>query len=384
MQNHREKSPAGIIAISAISTLLILGGLTYAFFTYGLPMLPFPVETLYSILLRLLPIIIGLILVLIALAIRPPVIPKDTDSSDELEKDIYSSPLYNLPDEHEPIIVGRQQLPVSASLKESPAKDSDIDPSLANRVAEHTPEVRPFEGTLPSYGEEHRDTVVFEPYDSVISEPRLEEVELVEPEEAEEQLETDVIHSLGRAVLFSEYPYPIEPGSQIAELLAPIEETFEDGSLLQEDFATIEDNFETRLAHELESAKNLGYDVSLAIIELPHSDTDRHSVDATIVQNLFNRLGVVSFFYLTEEHRVSAILPFHGFEQSRRYFASLLESLRKQHPESTIKIGYSSSRNRDIDAAVILDEAQVAVDLASERSGFSLIGYDTDLESDED
>lgn len=383
MQNHREKSPAGIIVISAISTLLILGGLTYAFLTFGLPVLPFPVETLYSILLRLLPIIIGLILVLIALAIRPPVIPKDTDSTDELEKDIYSSPLYNLPDEHEPIIVGKQQLPVSASLKESPTKDTNIEPSWENRVAEHIPEVKPFEGTLPTYKEEW-DTLVYEPSASVTPESKGEEADRDALREADEQLETDDIHSLGRAVLFSEYPYPIEPGSQIAELLAPIEETLEDGALLQEDLKTIDDNFETRLEHEIASAKDLGYDLSLAIIELPHSDTDRHSVDATIVQNLFNRLGVVSFFYLTEEHRVSAILPFHGFEQSRRYFASLLESLRKQHPESAIKIGYSSSRNRNVDANVVLDEAQVAVDLANERSGFSLIGYDIDLEPDED
>ena len=371
MQNHREKSPVGIVAISAITTALILGALTYFFFQYGLAMLSISTEPLYTVLLRLLPIIIGLILVLIALAIRPPVIPKDTDSDDELEKDAYTSPLYNLPQEDESHTAARAQLPVTPRYKESPVEQQT---QKTDKLIDSYPAVTPFMGVTP------------------IS-PRREEVvpPMAYPEEIEEPFEAEIVspgettrHTLGRAVLFGEYPFPIDSESQIAQLLAPIEETIEDGDLTAQDLLVIEDTFETRLENELTSANELGYDLSLAVIELPKNDQDLHSVDATIVQNLFNRLGVVSFFYLTEEHRVSAILPFHGFEQSRRYFASLLESLRKQHPETAIKVGYSSSRNREVSAETVMDEALIAVNLATERSGYSLIGYDTDLEVEEE
>ena len=236
-----------------------------------------------------------------------------------------------------------------------------------NRLMDIQPDVKPFEGALPAYTE-------------------APPVEVSEEFDGWEQEIPDSAtgHTLGRAVLFSEYPYAIAPASQIAELLSPIDETTDDGALSDQDLQTIEDTFESRLATELASADSMGYDLSLAIIDLPETTADIHSVDATIVQNLFNRLGIVSFFYLTEEHRVSAILPFHDFEQCRRYFASLLESLRKQHPESAIKIGYSSSRNRDIDPDELIQEASVAANIASERSGYSLIGYDIELEADQE
>jgi hypothetical protein len=210
--------------------------------------------------------------------------------------------------------------------------------------------------------------------------------ETYEPIPQTEPVETTMASDmgLGRAVLFEEYPYPIAVGSEIAELLEPIEETLEDGGLSQQEMAVVEDEFEARLNSELESADDLGYELSLAIIDLPKTDRDLHSVDATIVQNLFNRLGLVSFFYLTEEHRVSAILPFHGFEQCKRYFATLLENLRKQHPDTAIQIGYSSTKRREVGMEELIHEATVAVEMAAERSGFSLIGYDSDLEQEED
>jgi hypothetical protein len=366
MHKHREKSPAGIIAISAIATSLVLGGLSFLFIIYGLPVLPFSVELLYTVLLRLLPIIIGLILVLIALAIRPPAIPRNTDIADEIQKDMYTMPLYNLPEEDENEIVGKQQLPVSAKLKEPPAESDRL---TANRLEDLQPVVTPFEGAPPAaYIEEKIE----------VPEPVVMPKQEIIPTEDLQR------HTLGRPVLFSEYPYPIQKDSQIAELLAPIDETIEDGALAMEDLETIEDTFETRLESELDAADSMGYDLSLAIIDLPETTTDPHSVDATIVQNLFNRLGIVSFFYLIEEHRVSAIMPFHDFEQCRRYFASLLESFRKQHPETAIKIGYSSSKSRRIGPEELIQEASVAADIASERFGYSLIGYDIDLEADPD
>ena len=391
MQKQREKSPTGIIVISALATMLVLVVLSYVLITYVLPYYKVSAETLYSVLIRLLPIIIGLILVQIAIIIHPPQVPKDTDKMDALEKDDYTGPLFNLPKEEDSIHPGRAQLPVEPA-SAMVARETKI-------VVAEVPEIKPFAGkqpVMPTYGREI--PVELEAVDSLTTDmelpPSLEEDQLfpetdtiAAPEAVGtilSEMDGDIRQRLSRAVLFSEYPFPIAPGSEIAQLLEPIDETEVEDSLPQEYTELTEDTFDERLRVELEGAIESGYELSVAIIEIPSVGSDPHSVDSTVVQNLFNKLGVVSLFYLTETRRVSAILPFHGFEQSRRYFAALLESLRKNHPQTAVKIGFTSLHGRILESEAILREASIAIDLATERSGYNLIGYDSNLETDEE
>ncbi|MEA5032354.1 MAG: hypothetical protein VB025_09425 [Sphaerochaeta sp.] len=391
MQKQREKSPTGIIVISALATMLVLVVLSYVLITYVLPYYKVSAEILYSVLIRLLPIIIGLILVQIAIIIHPPQVPKDTDQSDTLEKDDYTRPLYNLPREEDSIHPGRAQLPVEPA--------SAIVARETKLASVEIPEIKPFAGkqpVMPTYGRalpvelEAVDSLTtdMEIPPSVEEDQLLSETDAIAVPEAVDTLRTDmdgdIRQRLSRAVLFSEYPFPIVPGSDIARLLEPIDETEVEDSLPQVYTELIEDTFEDRLQAELESAIESGYELSVAIIEIPSVGSDPHSVDSTVVQNLFNKLGVVSLFYLTETRRVSAILPFHGFEQSRRYFAALLENLRKNHPLTSVKIGFTSLHGRILEPEALLREASIATDLATERSGYNLIGYDSNLETDEE
>ena len=391
MQKQREKSPTGIIVISALATMLVLLVLSYVLITYVLPYYKISAETLYSVLIRLLPILIGLVLVQVAIIIHPPQVPKDTDRMDALEKDDFTGPLFNLPKEEDSIHPGRAQLPVEQT-SDTVARETKI------TIAE-APEIKPFAGkqpVIPTYG--RGLPVELEAIDSLTTDmelpPSLEEDQMLSETDAmaaPEALETmlsemdgDIRQRLSRAVLFSEYPFPIVPGSDIAQLLEPIDETEVEDSLPQVYTELIEDTFEGRLRVELESAIESGYELSIAIIEIPSVGSDPHSVDSTVVQNLFNKLGIVSFFYLTETRRVSVILPFHGFEQSRRYFAALLDNLRKNHPQTAVKIGFTSLHGRILEFEALLREASIAIDLAAERSGYNLIGYDSNLETDED
>lgn len=390
MQKQREKSPTGIIVISALATMLVLLVLSYVFITYVIPYYKVSPETLYSILIRLLPILIGLILVQIAIILHPPQVPKDTDTMDALEKDDYTRPLYNLPKEEDSMYPGRAQLPVEPI-------SSPISHETKIASAE-IPQIKPFAGkqqVMPTY--EREIPIELETVDSLTTDmelpPSLEEDKLLPETETMEALESvdtilsdmdeDIRQRLSRAVLFSEYPFPIVPGSDIAQLLEPIDETEVEDSLPQEYTDLIEDTFDERLRVELASAAESGYELSIAIIEIPSVGSDPHSVDSTVVQDLFNKLGVVSLFYLTETRRVSAILPFHGFEQSRRFFASLLENLRKNHPQTAVKIGFTSLHGRSLEPEALLKEVSIAIDLATERSGYNLIGYDSNLQTDE-
>ncbi|HLW22550.1 MAG TPA: hypothetical protein VKZ39_05135, partial [Sphaerochaetaceae bacterium] len=146
MQRHREKSPAGTIVISAIITLVVMGALTFLLVYFGLPSIPISQELLYSSLLRLLPIIIGLILVLIALTIQPPRIPKDTDKTDEIGKDNFTAPLYNLPDEEEQRSYGRAQLSVPKPTPSTGKQSLEAASQTANRVPDIAPTITPFTG----------------------------------------------------------------------------------------------------------------------------------------------------------------------------------------------------------------------------------------------
>jgi len=371
--------------------MLVLLVLSYVLITYVLPYYEVSAGTLYSVLIRLLPMIIGLILVQIAIIIHPPQVPKDTDKMDSLEKDEFTAPLYNLPKEEDSIHPGRAQLPVEP-VSATAARETKI-------AIDEVPAIKPFAGkqpVAPTYGRQL--PVELEAIDNLTTDmelpPSLEEEQL--PAETDtmtesEALDTtlsdidgDIRQRLSRAVLFSEYPFPIVPGSDIAQLLEPIDETEVENSLPQEYTELIEDTFDERLRVELESAIESGYELSLAIIEIPSVGSDPHSVDSTVVQNLFNKLGMVSLFYLTETKRVSSILPFHGFEQSRRYFAALLENLRKNHPQTAVKIGFTSLHGRSLESEALLREASIAIDLATERSGYNLIGYDANLETDEE
>ena len=357
MHNRREKSSAGIIAVSAIITLLILGALTYTFFVYGIPVLPVTMEELYGILIRLLPVLIGLTLILIALALKNPPIPSDTDDQDELEKDAFTEPLYRLPDEQNRPVYGRSPLPVSP-----PRTDEEPAAPTEQKVADPTPEITPFAG-VPKRSQ--TPTVIADHPQPV-----------VEPEE----LTDEQFLPVSRAVLFSEYPFPIVPGSEIVQLLEPIEETEDETAFGDTDTVSLEDTFEHRLDEEFISATTFGYDISVALFAIPEREDDPHSVDATVVQDLFNRLGIIAFFYLTEAHQISAILPFYSFAQCRRVLAALLGQLQKQHPESTITGGFSSMGDRELSQSDLVQEAALASDFAAERGGYSLIGYDSSLE----
>jgi hypothetical protein len=372
-----------MIALSAFITMLILAVLSYFFIDRVMPRYRISPDTLYFLLVRLLPITIGIVMVLIALVIAPPKVPHDTDEQDMIEKDAYSAPLYNLPVEEEPLLPSGMKAPASFPRPERVAMDAEGTgtPAVPVEIKEFSPK------SAPSFAMAQRELPeeLKPPVTDVFEEsPTLQETETVETESpaalpGEAALPAG---NLARAVLFEEYPYPIQEGSEIARLLEPIAESDADEELPADFAMCIEDRFELRLETEIGEARHLGYDLSVAQLGIPSGEGDVHSVDATVVQTLFNKLGIVSFFYLTDTREVSAILPFHGFSQTRRTFASLLESLRKQHPDASVTVGFTSIGSREVTTDRLLEEVRIAAEVAAERGGYSVIGYDTSLEED--
>lgn len=386
MRNQRDRSPVGIILISAIITLLVLSAFSYVFVRQLVPRFALSSETIYFVLIRLLPISIGLVLVLIAIVIAPPRVPKDADEADMIERDEFTSPLFTLPVEEE------TTPPAHATMPVEPLSEAVGVPAPAQGLDRKPEQIKEFAGKQPMPVQIDALEV---PKDLLPpDEESPERFALVEeadkppeiPSDAlsGERPSSDIAGRLSRAVLFSEYPYPIAQGSEIAKLLEPIGESEDEVSLPHEYMEVIEDTFDERLSEELEFARQVGYDISVAMISIPPGDSDPHAVEATVVQSLFNKLGTVAFFYLTDTNQVSAIMPFHGLEQSRRYFASLLESLRKQYQKTALSVGFSAVGERIVTADKLVHEAQLALEVASERTGYNLIAYDEQLASDTD
>lgn len=373
MQPQRKKSPAGIIAITVLLSLLVLGAFSYVFIRWLMPMYSLEISTVYGFLVRILPILVGLIMIQIAVIIAPPRVPGDVDEQDELDKDEFTAPLYNLPVEDEP--ASTVALPRPAAAMQTDVQKTGEEPQ--GPMTEHVA----ITAFTPPAGT---------PEVSVVEEPRTEagfsapgEKEIPAADTPSEPF-AQVSQDMDRAVLFADYPYPIPEGSEIAELLEPIGETEpSDAQTMAPYRETVEDTFEERLASELAAACEVPCDLSVAIIEIPTTGTAPLSVDANVVQTLFNKLGVATFFYLLDDRHVAVILPFYRFEQTRRFFASLLEGLRKQHSQAAVKVGFSSLDGRDIPKETLIREARIAANIASLRSGYSIIGYDSDLETDE-
>lgn len=348
MQNQQKSSAVGIIVTSAIITMLILAVATFFIFWKVIPLYQISPYIVYSILTRLLPLIIGFTLVLLALAIAVPNFPLDTDDQDIIEKDLYTMPLYNLPLEDEQPSEVIEPLVAIQAIDYSTLEEKPIEP--IKRASEF--EIQPFEGTTPEcYQEELNLPIVVEK-------------------------DKDIYKRLARAVNFDSYPYPYENSSSVATLLEPILESSVDTSLPAQYLVTVEDSFELRLANELAAANELDYQLSIAHIKIVDQNDDE------LTNTLDDFINSRFICYNTQNNMRSVILPFYSYTSAQRYLASLLNHLHKHHPQNAICIGFSAVENRILNDEQLIKESLLSLDVALERGGYNLIGYDDSIEQD--
>jgi len=345
MQNQQKSSAVGIIVTSAIITMLILAVATFFIFWKIIPLYQIPPYIIYSFLTRLLPLIIGLTLVLLALAIAVPNFPLDTDDQDVIEKDLYTMPLYNLPLEDEQISEAIEPLVAIQAIDYSTLEDKPI-----KRASEF--EIQPFEATTPECYQE----------------------ELILPIVVKEDKE--IYKRLTKAVSFADYPYPYEQTSSVATLLEPIGESSVDEALPDQYLVTIEDSFESRLVDEMAAANELNYQISIAHIKIVAQN------DEDLTRTLDDFIDSRFIYYKIENNQRAVILPFYSYTSTQRYLAALLNHLHKHHPQNAICIGFSAVENRNLSDEQLIKESLLALDVALQRGGYNLIGYDDSIEQD--
>lgn len=341
-----ERSPFKTIFIAVVSSTLVLAALSYLLYFHLFPFYGIAIAQVYSVLVRLLPIIIGLILVITAIVISPPTIPQTSDRDDEIPQDEYTAPLFHLPDEQ----------PVSPVV--TPAEKVDASPIQDRIIREQLAPVVPVAVQELAEVERPVQTIVEEEVDSL--------------ESSEHPFVFDF--SLDRPVTFEKYLYPIEEGSDIAGLLEPIKESAPvDAYEYPELYKTVELSLPSILKEELESSKSSNYPLSLASCLLMQSDEQ--------IQNLFReRLELLGVIAASDNGIHSLILPFYSYFRTQKTMADLIGSIKRRAPESRVIIGYTSVDNREATVDSMIEEAHLAFELAREKEGDALIGFEKEEE----
>jgi hypothetical protein len=406
MKSSRKRSTAGTIAFSVIVASLLLAAATWFFVYWVIPAYELDPAVIYSLFIRLLPLLIGLTVLQIGVILSIPTTKDEADSKDILLRDSFDDPLYILPDEDppvssispfkttEPIIAPPPVVATVAQPIQRPATKIER-PSPPVTTYTPPPAVPAPMEPLPE-DETHIETTAAMESMPV---PQAEPTQIIQPEKTVEMTssETEIPSPsayapegsdiyrppLTQAVDFSDYPYPIEAGSDIAQLLQPLPETQSlDDPLLLNYQGLVKDTFTDRLDSEIESALENGYDLTIGIITLPGAPDNPLDINAGVTQYLFHKLDSMSFFYVLDEQHLVAIIPFYKFKTARYYFAALLESMRKTFLDSTVTIGFSSLHDRTITRETLFQEAEIASSWAQEQGGLSLIGYESDNNED--
>ena len=359
MSTTSEKNTTITIVFTIIISSLILASFTYLFYVYLIPFYQIDIDEIYSILIRLLPLVIGLLLTIISIIVAPLYIPHTSSKDDELPIEEITAPLYNLPDE------GKEMLSLSTSEKVEPsAIQSRIINSKLSPVA--PPVVAPLETTYI-----HSD--MSEGSSSVVDSSPF----IITTEEKETLQETIVTtSSLERAVDFSQYPFEITQDTIIASLLSNIEATTPvDLNMYPELAISINDSLDERLIDELHSALKESYPLSFSQISI-EVDNDETLLDEVIVsfESKLNLLGIV----YSMENRISVILPFYNYKRCQLTLATSIKQIKKKYPTITVYTGFTSLNERSVDIEQLKHESQTALDLAREQVRDSIIGFESD------
>ncbi len=370
MKVENKKRNGRIVFTTFFVTSLILAAGTFLFVSFVMPLYQISAQAVRSVLVRLLPILTGLLLAVISMIIAPPHIEKKRDREDELPIEEITSPLYVLPDEESRSDLGPYLDPAGPSV----AQQKVVDEHLAH--VEHTiPSSLDSVGAPPVILDAQQVLempIISGEEPAAVPETITEKtMEAVTEAPAETYTPAEATH-LDRNILFASYPFPIEPGTPIAELLEPIGAS--EGvneSEYPELFAQTEDTFSDRLSAEIDSSESMQYSMSVARIA---TDGNKDVCDA------LSAISSITSIMYRDGNSFSLILPFHSFNQAGRTLAGLFSRVKKLYPDAILTCGYSTLGERNAVAEVLLEEMNTACDVAREHGGFAIIGYDPEIE----
>lgn len=300
------------ILLSLFLTVFILLGLLYLASRYILPLYSINQEQIYEVLVKLFPLLIGLVMIEIGVLVARK---RDEDFADEIDKlppNAYDKPLYTLPGD-DPLHRHTDELIHSHALAD---------------------EGRSFETALAP-----EDELVIHP--SPIREVKMPTLSMVE-------------HTEEVATPVAEQPAQAPTIPLAADEKNLVVNTFKD------DFTSI-------LSIELENAQEMDYDLTLVLVDVSKGPAMQ------IANKMIMLSGELAYSFILENNRIAMVLPFYNADEARSFTLSLLESCKKEFSGSSLQIGFASRNGRVLDSSLLLHEAVTACMLEDDEEDESTL-----------
>ena len=320
------------ILLSLFLTVFILLVLLYVASRYLLPLYSINQEQIYAVLIKLFPLLIGLIMIEIGVLVARK---RDEDFADEIDKlppNAYDKPLYTLPGD-DPLHRHTDEMVFSQS--------------LAN-------EYKPIDKTLAPEDE----LIKSSPIIREVIRPTLSKVEQREDTETsrtvtltEQQEEVPVTQDSGHAISESrEVENENAASDEMVQAASPSIRVDERTRVVE----TYTNDFSSILSVELENAQEMDYDLTLVLVDVSKGPAEQ------IANKIIMLSGELAYSFTLENNRIAMVLPFYNAEEARSFTLSLLESCKKEFSGASLQIGFASRNGRVLDSSLLLHEAVTA------------------------
>lgn len=335
------------ILLSLFLTVFILLGLLYLASRYLLPLYSINQQQIYDVLVKLFPLLIGLIMIEIGVLVARR---RDEDFADEIDKlppNAYDKPLYILPGD-DPLHRHTDGMVLSQNVAD---KYKPNDPALApeDELIKASPSIREVIQPTFSKVEQVEDTQAFEavsyeeelvaetapaaedPIAAVLQSTTLDAVEPIVSEAAPLDTEQPGVE---RMIEVASSPLPIQEYARSIE--------------------TYSTDFNSILSVELENAQEMDYDLTLVLVDVSKGPAEQ------IANKMIMLSGELAYSFTLENNRIAMVLPFYNAEEARSFTLSLLESCKKEFSGASLQIGFASRNGRVLDSSLLLHEAVTA------------------------
>lgn len=317
------------ILLSLFLTVFILLVLLYVASRYLLPLYSINQDQIYGVLVKLFPLLIGLVMIEIGVLVARK---RDEDFADEIDKlppNAYDKPLYTLPGD-DPLHRHSDEMVFSQSLSES---YKPVEQALAPEDELIAPSATIREVMQPTISsmQQIEDT-------DVLESTKLEVMEPIAVEAFPTAFES-VVAETEKAVVE-------EPVASASHFIATDEYT--------RVVETFTNDFTSILSVELENAQEMDYDLTIVLVDVSKGPAEQ------IANKMLMLSGELAYSFTLENNRIAMVLPFYNAEEARSFTLSLLESCKKEFSGASLQIGFASRNGRVLDSSLLLHEAVTA------------------------
>lgn len=302
------------ILLSLFLTVFVLLALLYVASRYLLPLYSINQEQIYEVLIKLFPLLIGLVMIEIGVLVARKRDEDYADAFDKLPPNAYDRPLYTLPGD-DPLHTHSDEMVFSQSLAPSNRQD-EYAPSMEEVQSTPVWDIEPVQQTPVA-----PTPVVPQPVTPIVEEP-------VAPLE-KPTVTPEVI---------------VSPPRKLVEVTLP----------------TIAHDFNSILDVELDNAQEMEYDLTLVLVDVTRGPA--HLIGEKII-TLSEELA---YSFTLDDGKIAMILPFYNAEEARSFTLTLLESCKKEFSGASLQIGFASRNGRVLDSSLLLHEAVTACSLEEE------------------